>query len=675
MTSTRIRRTEQGSTRGLRRALLAGAAILAVGTFGATPLALAAPANTPPVGKNDTYTVLQAHTLTIPAPGVLANDTDAQSDPLTAHLVAGSANGNSLSLAADGSFTYTPKPGFSGQDNFVYQADDGTSRSENTYVIVNVTPASSAIKVTTTAPATALQDTDITLTSIVRNDGPSDATGVAFNFYPGGFSTFVSATIPAGFSCAPPDVSNCTAPTLANGASATFSIVLLVDVNNPGEVDTQATAKPTSYGTGDFTTSSTKVNPPNSDLSLTVAGPAMATAGSSAVYTFTVHNLGPTFTGAYGTILSTGLSPTSVDVPPGWTCFTGSNVSCRTLDHIPAGATLTLAFTVTVPARDTFLVTGTVQTFADPNDANNTARLDVTVSSGPPAPVAVNDAYSTPVGSMLNVTAPGILANDSGATSTQGSGIQAVPSHGLVAVAADGSFTYTPAARFTGTDTFSYCIAPKAPDAPCLSNTATVTLHVTGPTAVDDHFTVPADTNSRIPPPDVLANDLDLTPDIVALLVTQPDHGTIKDLGSNSGFSYGSTGFTGATVATYCLATLTSPDTCLTNTAPITLTVAAPSATTTTAPTTTAPTTTARTTAPSSGPPTTVPHQTPSATVTPATTPSAPTNQPPSPPAVQARAVLARTGTRSLVHTLFGAALLILGLLALDMRRRLLRRN
>lgn len=501
MTRTRHLQSTAGSANRLVRTLVAGLAVLAMACLGGSLPAVALPAGgTAPVGNNDTYTVLQDHTLTIAAPGVLANDTDADGDPLTAVLVAGSASGGSLSLAADGSFTYAPRAGFSGQDNFVYQADDGTGRSANTYVVINVTQASSAIKLTNAAPATALQDTDITITSTVRNDGPSDATGVKYAFYPGAFSTYVSATVPAGFTCTPPDVSNCTAPTLANGASATFSIVLHVDVNNPGSVDTQSTANPTSPGTGAFVITKTEVNPPSSDLSLTVAGPVTAVAGSSVTYTFTVHNGGPTFTGAYRTILSTGLSPTSVDAPPGWTCTTGSNVTCNTSGHIPADATLSFAFTVTVPARDMITAAATVQTSADPNEANNTARLDTTITSGPAGPVAVDDTYSTPAGTTLNVHAPGILANDTGVTSTEGSGIQAVPAHGLIAVAADGSFSYTPTARFIGTDSFSYCIAEKAPDSPCLSNTATVTIHVTGPTAVDDNFTVLAGTSTRIPP-------------------------------------------------------------------------------------------------------------------------------------------------------------------------------
>ena len=45
------------------------------------------------------------------APGVLGNDTDPDGDPLTAVLVTGPSHG-SLTLNADGSFTYTPAADF-----------------------------------------------------------------------------------------------------------------------------------------------------------------------------------------------------------------------------------------------------------------------------------------------------------------------------------------------------------------------------------------------------------------------------------------------------------------------------------------------------------------------------------------------------------------------------------
>jgi hypothetical protein len=63
--------------------------------------------NRPPVAQNDSYVVRKNATLSVPAPGVLANDSDPDGNPLTAVLVAGAGKG-ALSLASNGSLTYTP---------------------------------------------------------------------------------------------------------------------------------------------------------------------------------------------------------------------------------------------------------------------------------------------------------------------------------------------------------------------------------------------------------------------------------------------------------------------------------------------------------------------------------------------------------------------------------------
>ncbi len=61
----------------------------------------------PPVAVDDAYQAVKGDTLTIAAPGVLANDSDPNNDPLTAVLETGPSKG-SLALNADGSFEYTP---------------------------------------------------------------------------------------------------------------------------------------------------------------------------------------------------------------------------------------------------------------------------------------------------------------------------------------------------------------------------------------------------------------------------------------------------------------------------------------------------------------------------------------------------------------------------------------
>lgn len=71
-------------------------------------------------------------------PGVLTNDTDPQKTALTAVLVNSTANG-SLIFNTDGSFTYTPNPGFNGIDTFTYTANDAIGNSTAATVTLTVT--------------------------------------------------------------------------------------------------------------------------------------------------------------------------------------------------------------------------------------------------------------------------------------------------------------------------------------------------------------------------------------------------------------------------------------------------------------------------------------------------------------------------------------------------------
>src|SRR6185369_9307510 len=73
--------------------------------------------NTVPVAVNDSYTVWKGQSLEIFSPGVLANDTDADGDHLLAHVYRYPDHG-SLNFTLNGGFTYTPAPGFIGDDTF-----------------------------------------------------------------------------------------------------------------------------------------------------------------------------------------------------------------------------------------------------------------------------------------------------------------------------------------------------------------------------------------------------------------------------------------------------------------------------------------------------------------------------------------------------------------------------
>ena len=98
--------------------------------------------NSPPVAKKDSYTIEEGERrLTVAASGVLANDTDAEEDTLTATLVRGPLVG-SVKLREDGSFVYKmPKKRYKKNEfngvAFVYEVSDGQGGTDRTKVIIN----------------------------------------------------------------------------------------------------------------------------------------------------------------------------------------------------------------------------------------------------------------------------------------------------------------------------------------------------------------------------------------------------------------------------------------------------------------------------------------------------------------------------------------------------------
>ena len=111
---------------------------------GIAPVSLSVgPLNDPPFAAPDSYGVSSGASLAIASPGVLGNDLDPEGSALSAVLVTGPANGT-LSLAADGSFTYTPGAGFEGTDSFDYQASDGALASGSARVTLTVEPSPQA---------------------------------------------------------------------------------------------------------------------------------------------------------------------------------------------------------------------------------------------------------------------------------------------------------------------------------------------------------------------------------------------------------------------------------------------------------------------------------------------------------------------------------------------------
>lgn len=96
-------------------------------------------ANNPPVANTDTATTSMNTAVNI---AVLANDTDADSDPLS---ITGTTNGSHGTVAIAGSqVTYTPDTGYSGSDSFTYTISDGHGGTDTGTVNVTITGVSTS---------------------------------------------------------------------------------------------------------------------------------------------------------------------------------------------------------------------------------------------------------------------------------------------------------------------------------------------------------------------------------------------------------------------------------------------------------------------------------------------------------------------------------------------------
>ncbi len=132
--------------------------------------------NDAPLAVADLYTTAEDTLLTVPADGVLDNDTDVEDDPITAAVATDPPHG-SLTLDADGSFAYTPDPNFNGPDSFTYEAsDDNDGTSEPVVVALTVTAVNDA-PVATADAFTMDEDTELSVPAPGLLDGDLDVDG------------------------------------------------------------------------------------------------------------------------------------------------------------------------------------------------------------------------------------------------------------------------------------------------------------------------------------------------------------------------------------------------------------------------------------------------------------------------------------------------------------------
>jgi VCBS repeat-containing protein len=449
--------------------------------------------NGAPSALADAYNLNEDSTLNQSLPGVLANDTDPDGSPLTAVLVANPTHGT-LSLNGNGSFTYTPSLNYNGLDTFTYRASDGSLTSGITTVTLTVAPVNdtpvAANDTHTTAEDTVL---NVAAPGVLGNDTDADGNPL---------SALLVSTVTHG--------------TLNLSANGGF---IYTPSSNYAGADSFTYRATDGSSTSGVTTVSITITPVN-DIPVaandaqyfTLEDTRLNVAAAAGILTNDFDADGSALTAL---LVSTTTNGVLVLTNNGGFTYL-PNTNANGVDHF------------------TYWATDGVSTSA-------LATVTLTVQAVNDAPVATGESYVVAEDSVLSLAAPGVLSNDS---DLDGDALRAVlvsgVANGTLNLNTNGSFTYTPNANYSGSDSFTY----RANDGSLNSAVTTVNITVTpindAPVAGNDgpYFT-PEDTRLNVAAPSgVLANDSDADADaLTVLLVDTTANGTLT-LTNNGGFSY-----------------------------------------------------------------------------------------------------------------------------------------
>jgi VCBS repeat-containing protein len=554
--------------------------------------------NQPPVANPDSYSTNEDTTLTIAAPGVLANDNDPNGDTLTAVKQSDPSHGT-VTLNSNGGFTYIPTSNYFGSDSFTYKAFDGALYSNLATVSITVNAVNDApvaypdsyttnedVTLTITAPGVLGNDVDVdgdTLTAVKVTDPTHGAVTLnsngGFTYIPSSnyygsdaftykaydgtvYSNTVSVSLTINSVNDPPVVTDIPDQTITEGSS--FSTISLDNyVSDPDNTDAQMTW--TYSGNVQLIVSIVNrvatITTPNADwygsetITFRATDPSGLWDEDPATFTVTNVNDPPVVTNIPDQTIAEGSSFTpinldnyvsDVDNPDSqmtWTYSGNVELIVSIVNRVA---------TITTPNADWYGSETITFRATDPGGLWDEDPATFTVTPVNDPPVANPDSYSTNENTPLTIPAPGVLGND---FDVEGDSLTAEkvsdPTHGAVVLNSDGGFTYTPDENYYGDDTFTY----KAYDGAAYSNVASVTISVLSqnqpPVATDDTATVPFDSaNNKI---DVLANDED--PDGDTLIITSvsgASHGTTSTDGA---FVYytPTAGYSGADSFTYTI--------------------------------------------------------------------------------------------------------------------------
>ena len=538
------------------------------------------PVNDAPVANNDTYTTLEDAPLTIPAGGILTNDTDVEGDALTALLVSNVTKGT-LNLNANGGFTYTPNTNANGTDSFTYRAKDASATGNVATVTINVTPVYDLPLVNNDSTNT-LEDVSVTI-KVLANDSDPDGTPLTIT----GTSTTNGTAVISGTNIVFTPSTNFNGTvvfnyTVSDGTTSSTGTVTVtvIPVNDPpvANNDTYTTLEDvrlTVAAPGILANDTDVEGDPLTALLVSNVTHGTLNLNPNGGFTYlsaTNYNGSDSFTYRANDGTTNGnLATVTINITPVYDPPIAVNDSTNTLedtsvtikvlanDYNPDGLPLTITGTSTT--NGTAVISGTNIVFTASTNFNGTVVLHLIVSDGTSLHRQLVTVTVTPVNDVpfanddstntledVSVTIR-VLANDSDVEGTPLTITSTSTTNGT-AVISGTNIVFTPSTNFNGTVVFSYTVSDGTN-----SDTGNVTVTVTPvndvPVANNDTYTTLEDVRLTVAAPGVLANDWDPDSAMTTLLISNVTKGTLS-LNTNGGFTYTpNTNYNGSDSFTY----------------------------------------------------------------------------------------------------------------------------
>jgi len=478
------------------------------------------PVDDPTVAVGDAFAILEDGALSAAAPGVLANDLEVDGDPLVAHLVTDVSHGV-LAFNPDGSFSYTPAADFNGTDEFTYLVNVGVGESNVATVTLEVASVNDVPAFTKGPDVARGEDT-----------GPQAIAGWATGIAAGAANEaaqaleFLVATSNPGLFSALPSIAADGTLTFTSAPDAHGVAAVVVALRDDGGTEN-----------GGLDTSAPQVFTitilPVNDAPTFAKGPDLVVDEDEGPQVFEDW--------------ATGISVGPADEAGQAYFFEVTNDQAALFDEQPTlDASGTLRFAPKADAFGTATVSVVLRdsggTANGGSDASAVQTFKITVAPLNDRPVAIGAIGATFDVEEDEVLSDALTGFDVDGDALTFSAFGPGPVHGALALAPDGSFTYTPDDDFFGTDVFGFRVS----DGITSSLAAVVTIHVApvndAPVAAPESYDLvedePLDLSVFGPAFGVLANDVDVDGDaLTAILASQAAHGTVV-LDANGTFLY-----------------------------------------------------------------------------------------------------------------------------------------